>query len=161
MVVAISMASSTSTAVALGCRSLPYSVAFRVVRIQLNPVRSSAEASCEGAHALLAEAVGDLATCQHLVDRGRGEAWAHACPAGAVALTATATWGRALTVATKPSSSCSHDLDVLLVGSPSRRDMTAAAADASARLALEVNITRVDPVAFAGGPIPRVAIVLH
>jgi hypothetical protein len=35
------------------------------------------------------------------------------------------------------------ELDVLLVGSPSRRDMKAAAADASTRLGLEVKITRV------------------
>jgi hypothetical protein len=41
-----------------------------------------------------------------------------------------------------------RDLDVLLVGSPSRREMTAAAADASARLGLEVNITRVDTRAW-------------
>ena len=39
---------------------------------------------------------------------------------------------------------------MVLVGSPSRRDMTAAAADASARLGLEVNLTRVDPVTWEG-----------
>ena len=48
------------------------------------------------------------------------------------------------------AGSAPRDLDVLLVGSPSRRDMTAAAADASARLGLEVNLTRVDPVTWEG-----------
>jgi len=42
------------------------------------------------------------------------------------------------------AGSAPRDLDVLLVGSPSRRDMTAAAADASARLGLEVNMARVE-----------------
>jgi len=46
------------------------------------------------------------------------------------------------------AGSAPRDLDVLLVGSPSRRDMTAAAADASARLGLEVNIARVDTRAW-------------
>lgn len=46
------------------------------------------------------------------------------------------------------SGSAPRDLDVLLVGSPSRRDMTTAAADASARLGLEVNIARVDSHAW-------------
>ena len=46
------------------------------------------------------------------------------------------------------AGSAPGDLDVLLVGSPSRRDMTAAAADASARLGLEVNIARVDTRAW-------------
>ena len=46
------------------------------------------------------------------------------------------------------AGSAPRDLDVLLVGAPSRRDMTAAAADASARLGLEVNIARVDSRAW-------------
>lgn len=46
------------------------------------------------------------------------------------------------------AGSAPRDLDVLLVGSPSRRDMTAAAAEASARLGLEVNIARVDTRAW-------------
>ncbi len=46
------------------------------------------------------------------------------------------------------AGSAPRDLDVLLVGSPSRRDMTTAAADASARLGLEVNIARVDSRAW-------------
>jgi len=46
------------------------------------------------------------------------------------------------------AGSAPRDLDVLLVGSPSRREMTAASADASARLGLEVNITRVDTRAW-------------
>jgi len=44
--------------------------------------------------------------------------------------------------------SAPRDLDVLLVGSPSRRDITAAAADATARLGMEVIITRVDTRAW-------------
>ena len=46
------------------------------------------------------------------------------------------------------AGSAPRDLDVLLVGSPSRREMTAAATDASARLGLEVNVTRVDTRAW-------------
>lgn len=46
------------------------------------------------------------------------------------------------------AGSAPRDLDVLLVGSPSRRAITAAAADASARLGLEVNIARVDTRAW-------------
>jgi len=46
------------------------------------------------------------------------------------------------------AGSAPRDLDVLLVGSPSRRDMTAAAADASARLGLEVNMARVETGAW-------------
>ena len=46
------------------------------------------------------------------------------------------------------AGSAPRDLDVLLVGSPSRREITAASADASARLGLEVNITRVDTRAW-------------
>ena len=42
------------------------------------------------------------------------------------------------------AGSAPRDLDVLLVGSPSRPDMTAAAAAASARLGLEVNMARVE-----------------
>jgi hypothetical protein len=49
------------------------------------------------------------------------------------------------------AGSAPRDLDVLLVGSPSRREMTAAATDASARLGLEVNITRVDTRAWEQG----------
>jgi hypothetical protein len=41
---------------------------------------------------------------------------------------------------------------VLLVGSPSRRDMTEAPTDASARLGLEVNISRVDTSAWEQDP---------
>lgn len=44
--------------------------------------------------------------------------------------------------------SAPRDLDVLLVGSPSRREMTAAATEASSRLGLEVNIARVDTRAW-------------
>jgi predicted nucleotidyltransferase len=46
------------------------------------------------------------------------------------------------------AGSAPRDLDVLLVGSPSRQEMFAAAADASARLGLEVNIARVDTHAW-------------
>jgi len=46
------------------------------------------------------------------------------------------------------AGSAPRDLDVLLVGSPSRREMTAAATDASARLGLEVNIARVETSAW-------------
>ena len=46
------------------------------------------------------------------------------------------------------AGSAPRDLDVLLVGSPSRREMTEAATDASARLGLEVNISRVDTSAW-------------
>jgi len=46
------------------------------------------------------------------------------------------------------AGSAPRDVDVLLVGSPSRRQMTAAAADAGARLGLEVNIARVDTQAW-------------
>lgn len=46
------------------------------------------------------------------------------------------------------AGSAPRDVDVLLVGSPTRRGMTAAAAEASARLGLEVNITRVDTRAW-------------
>jgi DNA-binding transcriptional ArsR family regulator len=46
------------------------------------------------------------------------------------------------------AGSAPRDLDVLLVGSPSRREMTEAASDASARLGLEVNISRVETSAW-------------
>lgn len=42
------------------------------------------------------------------------------------------------------AGSAPRDIDVLLVGSPTRREMTAAATAASERLGLEVNIARVD-----------------
>jgi hypothetical protein len=44
--------------------------------------------------------------------------------------------------------SAPRDLDVVLVGSPSRSETAAAATDAGARLGLEVNITRVDTRAW-------------
>lgn len=46
------------------------------------------------------------------------------------------------------AGSTPRDVDVLLVGSPSRRAMTAAASEASERLGLEVNIARVDTGAW-------------
>src|SRR5665647_3498629 len=79
---------------------------------------------------------GDLATCQHLVDHGGGETWAHVCPAGAVAFTARATWGRALTVATKPASSPSQvtgSTRVRFTSRPRRALASAAAAVMSRR----------------------------
>src|SRR5665647_3781007 len=100
MVVAISMASSTSTLSVPRRRPHERTGSVRVAQHLRRPqmslgLRQELVGLCAvGRHP------GDLATCQHLVDHGGGETWAHVCPAGAVAFTARATWGRALTVVT-------------------------------------------------------------